>query len=129
MPHQLDAFCAAGLFLVQHNFIKLHKKMSMTSICRMERMVILVITASESILVLPTLITHSIHQTNFLKTLSNAYLLSTANLPTPIQVVRAFQFLLPRPCPPQVHSLSRISLILGVHIAMRELQGTIDFKV
>lgn len=98
--------------------------MSMANVCRVERMVILVITASESILALP-----SIHRINFLKRLSYAYHLFTANLATPNQVAQAFQFLLPRPSPPLARSLPRISMILGVHIAMMELQGTIDVKV
>ena len=90
----------------------------------MERMVILVIIALESILALP-----SIHQINFLKRLSSAYRLFTAKLPAANQVVQAFQFLLPHPCPPLAHSLPRISMILGVHVAMTGLQGTIDAKV
>lgn len=103
--------------------------MSVTSICRMERMAMLVIRALEIILVLPTLITPSPHLINFLKLLSDAYVLFTANFPTPNHAMQVFLFLLTCRSPPKAHSLFRLSMILGAHMALKELQNTIHPKV
>lgn len=101
---------------------------SIVSTCRIRRMLILVVAALQITLVFLAQLMILILQIDFLKKLLDAYLPFTADLANPFITTQACQLLPLHPCHPQVYFLPIILVITGVHIAMRMLQLSINFK-